>query len=247
MQLNLTTGSGARATRLIERLPFRVAVASDDQLEAIAQTRSKAYGRHLPAMQDQLARPEPADMAADCILVAATSAVDGSILGSFRMQLNHIQALPLEMSFELPTEYQGGLLAEIVRLNIPSSAGAATVRAALFKAVYLCASMLGVKHLVVAGRRPVDRIYEGLLFSDIAEKGRMYPMAHVRGVQHRVMSLDVPLAEGRWRKAQHPLYGFMVTTEHPDIDMSAVDVVTRRMANRAWCRASAGHAEVTTV
>jgi hypothetical protein len=239
----MTLGSGDSAKRPIERLPFRVAVASEDQLEAIAQTRSKAYGRHLPTMQDQLARPEPADTASDCLLVAASSPLDGSILGSFRMQLNHVQALQLEMSVELPARYQGALLAEIVRLNIPSNPGAAAVRAALFKAVYLCAGMLGVKHVVVAGRRPVDRIYEGLLFTDIAEKGAMYPMAHVRGIPHRVMSLEVQLAEERWRQGQHPLYRFMIATEHPDIDLSAVDVVPWRMGPGARWTLTRGEAQ----
>lgn len=227
MQLSLARESNTSSPRSTERLPFRVAVANDDQLEAIASARAAAYGRHLPEMRNQLAIPEPADTASDCLLVAASSPVDGSILGSFRMQLNHVQALQLEMSVELPARYQGQLLAEIVRLNIPSSASAAVVRAALFKAVYLCAVKLGVAHVVVAGRRPVDRMYEGLLFSDIAEKGEMYPMAHVRGILHRVMSLEVQLAEMKWRKAQHQLYGFMIATEHPDIDLSAVDVVPR--------------------
>ncbi|MDN3922254.1 N-acyl amino acid synthase FeeM domain-containing protein [Roseateles violae] len=207
---------------LSERLPFRVTIANRDELTEVARMRALAYGRHLPELGQRLSEPEPADFEWGCEVIVAKSKLDGTILGTLRTHTNVLKPLPLEASMTLPARYQGKRLVEATRLSVQSGGNASLVRNALFKAFYLYSLGQGADWLVVAGRRPVDRIYDGLLYTDVAESGAFYPMAHAGGLPHRVMSMAVAEAEPIWRQAEHPLYGFAFQTRHPDIDLDAV-------------------------
>ncbi len=209
-----------------ERLPFRVGIASRDELAAVAQMRAAAYGRHLPALGLRLVEPEPADFEWGCEVVVATSKLDGTVLGSLRTHANVLKPLPLEASMDLPERYSGRRMVEATRLSVSGGGDSSLVRNALFKAFYLYSQMQQADWLVVAGRRPVDRIYDGLLYQDVAEPGAFYPMAHAGGLPHRVMSMAVAEAEPIWRRAEHPLYRFAFQTRHPDIDLGAARDLT---------------------
>jgi len=74
--------------------------------------------------------------------------------------------------------------------------------------------------MMAAGRRPVDRIYDALMFADVGEAGVFYPMAHAAGVPHRVMSFSPARAKANWAACHHPLYEFVFETLHPDIDLT---------------------------
>lgn len=206
---------------LSERLPFRISIATRQDMAAVARMRAAAYGRHLPELGSRLAQPEPADFEWGCEVVVATSRLDGSVLGTLRTHANVLKPLPLEASMVLPERYRGKRMVEATRLSVLSGADASLVRNALFKAFYLYSLMQQVDWLVVAGRRPVDRIYDGLLYTDVAERGAFYEMSHAGGLPHRVMSMAVAEAEPIWRRAAHPLYSFAFHTQHPDIDLSA--------------------------
>jgi hypothetical protein len=71
--------------------------------------------------------------------------------------------------------------------------------------------------MVVAGRAPFDQQYAALMFEDVFPDGGYRPMQHAGGLPHRVLMLDVPRARARWTAAAHPLLGFMVELDHPDI------------------------------
>lgn len=206
---------------LTERLPFRVSIASRSELAAVARMRAAAYGRHLPELGSRLTQPEPADFEWGCEVVVASSKLDGTVLGTLRTHANALKPLPLEASLELPERYQGKRLVEATRLSVLGGADSSMVRNALFKAFYLYSLAQQADWLVVAGRRPVDRLYDGLLYTDVAEPGAFYPMAHAGGLPHRVMSMAVAEAEPIWRRAAHPLYRFAFEACHPDIDLSA--------------------------
>lgn len=214
-------GEGRELERVSERLPFRVGVASREDMAAVVRLRAAAYGRHLPELGARLAQPEPDDFEWGCEVIVATSKLDGSVLGSLRTHTNALKPLPLEASIDLPDRYQGRRLVEATRLNVASGGSASLVRQALFKALYLYGQARQVDWLVVAGRRPVDRIYDGLLFDDVGEPRVFHPMRHAGGVGHRVMSLPVAEAEALWLAAEHPLHAFMCLSHHPDIDLRA--------------------------
>lgn len=214
------------AAQKVQRLPFTVSIASPDELAAIARLRSEAYGRHLPELGSRLTEPEPADFEWGCEVIVARSKLDGTVLGSLRTHANVLKSLPLQASMELPAHYEGKRLIEATRLSLRGGVDAAMVRNALFKAFYLYSQRQKADWLVVAGRRPVDRIYDGLLYTDVAERGAFYPMAHAGGLPHRVMSMEVSQAEAIWRRAGHPLFNFAFVDEHPDIDLSAARDLT---------------------
>jgi hypothetical protein len=94
------------------------------------------------------------------------------------------------------------------------------VKIALIKACFEYCEQNGIDYAVVTGRRPIDRQYEQLLFSDVLEDKAMVPLRHVGGIPHRVMAFEIATGEQRWTAARHPLLGFFRHTHHPDIDIA---------------------------
>lgn len=234
-------GDGMGREGGVERLPFQVRIATRSELDDVVRLRSMAYGRHLPEMGARLAQPEAADFDLGCEVFIAVSKLDGSLLGTLRTHANALEPLPLEASLVLPERFQHHRLVEATRLSIQAGTNASLVRNALFKAFYQYCVGQRIDWMVLTGRKPIDRIYDALLFTDVGETGAYHPMAHIGGVPHRVMSLSVPGAEPLWREAQHPLYEFTVKTWHPDIDLSGV-----RDLSSAWSGEQASRQSGTT-
>lgn len=111
-------------------------------------------------------------------------------------------------------------MVESTRLCIKGSQGSSLVRAALFKAFHRYCLAQKVDFMMATGRRPVDRIYDSLLFTDVGEAGMFYPMTFTGGVPHRVMALSPSGAQTLYVGARHPHTDFFFETIHPDIDIS---------------------------
>lgn len=205
-----------------ERLPFQVKIATADELMAAVRLRAAAYGRHLPALAAQLLQPEAADFELGNEVFVAVSKLDGSMLGTIRTHSNLFKPLPLEASFDLPARFHGCRLIEATRLSVLGSLDASLVRNALFKAFFQYCLSQKVDWMLAAGRRPVDRLYDAMLWRDVDGIGTLYPMAHAAGVPHRVMCMAPAKAEPTWRAADHPLFRFAFQTVHPDLNFSGV-------------------------
>jgi hypothetical protein len=206
---------GHRALRQ-EMLPFTVEpVGAEAALAAAVNVRQQAYARHLPEFSDSLVEPEAADF--EGVVLLASSKLDGSALGSMRIQSNAHKPLPLEASVTLPPEIAGCRLAEATRLGVARGQEGSLVKTALFKAFYLYCVSHGIEYMVVAGRSPVDRQYMRLMFEDLFPGRGFVPLRHAGNLPHRVMALDLTLAAARWREARHPLLDFICNVEHPDI------------------------------
>ena len=203
-----------------ELLPFKVEIATEAQLDGVIQLRAASYGKHLPELGAKLREPEAADFAYGCEVFVATSKLDGSVLGTLRTHSNVMEPLPLQRSLNLPGSYAGKRMVESTRLCVKGNTGSSIVRAALFKAFYSYCMAQGVDQMMATGRRPLDRMYDGLMFTDVGETGKFYPMAFTGGVPHRVMSLVPELVRTLWTGANHSLTGFFFETHHPDIDLS---------------------------
>lgn len=214
-----TTNVTAPENMATETLPFVVRLASQKDMERIATLRAVTYGKHMPALAGKLRLPEPCDNEWGCEVMVAASKLDGSLLGTLRTHANVIKPLPLQASIRLPERFRQAHMVEATRLCIISHSNSSLVRSALFKALFQYCEAQKVDFIVAAARKPIDRIYEALLFSDVAEPGKFYPMAHASGLQHRVMCLK-SAAQASWSAAQHPLYKFVFETVHPDIDLS---------------------------
>ena len=213
--------AAAPAALAVERLPFTIKpVVTEEDLMKAVQVRHAAYARHVPEFAKSLALPEATDFESDCVILLAESKLDGSALGSTRIQTNFEQALHVEASLELPLWLQSCRLAEVTRLGVGEGRIGRLVKIALIKACFEYCERNGVEWAVVTGRAPIDRQYEQLLFADVFADKQPVPLRHVGNIPHRVMAFEIGTGEERWAAAKHPLLGFFRHTHHPDIALS---------------------------
>ncbi len=213
------------AALAVERLPFTVkAVRDGEQLRKAVSIRQAAYARHVPSLADKLREPEPHDSDPDCLVLLAESKLDGTPVGTMRIQTNRSDGLVLERSVTLPPWLQGRRMAEATRLGIAEGGAGRVVKIVLCKAFYLYSLATGIEWMVIAARPPLDRQYEAALFQDVFQ-GKTFPLRHASNIPHRVLAFEVGTAAQRWAAANHPLSKFMVGTRHPDIDLSGADTM----------------------
>jgi len=207
-----------------ERLPFTVRVVQTEaDLWKAVQIRQAAYGRHVPEFAQLLKAPESCDREKGSVVLLAESKLDGSPLGSLRLQSNRYGKLGIEKSVELPEWLKYCSLAEGTRLGVSEGRIGRVVKAALIKAFYLYCLESDIDWIVITARRPLDRQYEAFLYQDVYPGGEFIPMRHIGNIPHRVMAFEVKSGEARWAEADHPLFDFMCRTRHPDIDVNGED------------------------
>jgi hypothetical protein len=210
----------AASTMAEEILPFTVRVVrNESDLRKAVDIRHHAYARHLPDFAESLKSPEPADTEDGVVVLLAESKLDGSPLGTMRIQSNEFAPLCLEQSVALPSWLKKQSLAEATRLGVAEGRGGRLVTTMLFKAFYIYCQQQNVDWMVVTGRAPVDRMYDRMLFSDVVPGMGYVPFSHVGNLLHRVMSLKVAAVKPTWAKAKQPLYNFFFHTDHPDLHL----------------------------
>ena len=176
-------------TRPEEVLPFTVRLVSNRaELDQAVHIRHVAYARHLPDFAETLRAPEAADHEEGVGILLAQSKLDGSPLGTLRVQTNQFAPLCLEHSVDLPDWLQARRLAEATRLGVSAGKAGSLVTTVLFKAFYLYCLQAGVEWMVVTGRAPVDRTYDRMLFEDVFPGRGYIPFEHVGNLPHRVLS-----------------------------------------------------------
>lgn len=204
----------------VERLPFTIKrVETAEDMRKAVQVRHAAYARHVPAFAATLLLPEASDYDDDSIVLLAESKLDGSPLGSTRIQTNLQGPLHLEQSIVLPESLRGVRLAEVTRLGIDEGRVGRLVKIALIKACFEYCEHHQIEHAIVTGRAPIDRQYEQLMFRDVFDDKAYVPLHHVGNIPHRVMAFEIATGEARWSAAGHPLLKFFKHTQHPDIDI----------------------------
>ncbi len=201
-----------------EKLPFTVRLVSDaEALSKAVELRHAAYKRHVPLFAETLKEPEAADVEDGVAVLLAESKLDGTALGTMRIQTNRFKPLTLEQSVALPDSLAGRTLAEATRLGVTGQRIGRMVKNVLFKAFYLYCQNSGVHSMVIAGRAPIDRQYARLMFEDVYPERGFIPLRHAGDMPHRIMQLKVSDAKAKWQEAMHPLYDFFIRTSHPDI------------------------------
>jgi hypothetical protein len=194
-----------------EILPFTVRIVKNetDLMKAVS-IRQSAYGRHLPEFAKDLDKPEHEDYYPDTVVL-----IDGSPLGTIRIQTNFTQKLELENSVELPAWLSTCKLAEASRLGIVSSPNGSLIKDALVKAYYLHCLKNDIEWMVITARKPLHRMYEKLKFSDVFSEA--VPIKHVANIPHKIMCFELSSAYETWSGCNHPQTGFFGFTNHPDI------------------------------
>lgn len=203
-------------------LDFTVRIAAGrSDLADIAALRAQAYGHHLPGLATAMAVPDAADTMPGATVLLCRDKASGRAIGSARIQRNHPQALAIESSVRLPEAMAALPRAEVTRLAIAPGASP-LVRPMLVKACWLAAMASQVRLLVIGARSPaLVRMYRGLGFEALPGTDGPVPLAHAGHLPHHVLSFDVVGAERRWHAGGHALYGFMVETWHPDLQLLA--------------------------
>jgi len=203
-----------------ERLPFTIrAVYDEADLERVVAMRRSAYGRHTPEFADTMA-VEAIDRRHDTVVLLAESRLDREPVGTMRIQTNVHGPLPLQASVALPDWLTDCRLAEATRLAVRGGMIGRAVKVALCKALFTYCREAAIDWMVITARSPLDRDYQSMLFDDVFGANEFFPMAHVGGMPHRVLAKPVAAAQRRWAEVQHPLYGYVFETHHPDIDVT---------------------------
>jgi hypothetical protein len=207
-------------------------VRSEEALHKAVSIRQAAYARHVPEFAATLKLPEPNDHDQGSVVLLAESKLDGSPLGTMRIQTNRFRDLAIAQSVELPAWLKTRSMAEATRLGVGLGQTGRVVKTVLFKALYLYCVEAEIEWMVIGARSPLDRQYEALLFQDLFP-GRFIPLRHANNMPHRVLAFEVGTAEERWAAAHHPLFKFVFQTQHPDLDLSDADYSARRLPARS--------------
>lgn len=204
-----------------ELLPFTVRVVRNEQdLNKAVQIRHAAYARHMPEVAQSLRIPEKADTEEGFVVLLAESKLDGSPLGSLRIQTNRLGPLSLEKSVALPHWLQDQPLAQVSRLGIALGTVGRLTKIVLVKASFQYCEQNEIGWAMVAARAPLDRQYAQLMFNDVFPGSGFVPLPHMNNVPHRVMEFEIESGKARWTQAKHPLLKFFCETYHPDIEIN---------------------------
>jgi hypothetical protein len=206
------------AESMTHLLPFWIAKAeTDHEFQLAAKARQLAYGKHLPELGDQLSRPDEDDRSDEFAVLLAYAKLDGSCIGTVRIQISQQQPLALERSFSLPTALRRGRIAEISRLAIPARSNGLALRLMLIKAAYWYCRSNFVDRAFLCVRHPVDRQYRRFDLEDVLPSIEFIPMAHIGMIPHRIFWFDVCDIEARWLMNANPLHALYISTSHPDL------------------------------
>lgn len=179
--------------------------------------RAQAYGRHLPDMGRRLSEPDELDFAPATTVFVCRDKADGRPVGTMRIQSSACGPLLMEGSVSLPPWLRACSRAEVTRLAVAVGADP-LVRLSLWKASYLFCMAHRIDWMVVGARNEaLIRNYRRLGFVDLFGPDQLMPLAHTGGLPHRILAFDNASADRQWRQLKHPLYGFVVETEHAEL------------------------------
>ena len=216
-----------------EILPFTVRpVQTEDDLMRAVSLRHQAYARHKPEFAEKLREPEADDLESDSIVLLAESKLDGSAIGTMRIQTNEYRPLSMEYAVTLPDFLKSSSLVEVRRLGVANGQAGRLVKMVLIKACLLYCAERNIKWAVVAARAPLDRSYQNLLFEDVMPGQTFTPLPIANNDPHNVMAFEIDTIEARFTKHQHPLLNFFCKTNHPDIHLDLASETETIMPNR---------------
>jgi hypothetical protein len=226
-----------------EILPFTVRLVRNEiDLNKAVDIRHSAYARHMPVVADTLIAPEKSDTEDGVVVLLAESKLDGSPLGTVRIETNRYRPLNLEKSIDLPNSRRNQSMAQVCRLGITQGIVGRLVKIILVKASFQYCEQNQIQWAMVAARSPLDRQYAQLMFEDVFPGSGYIPLPHMNNVPHRVMEFEIDTGKSRWTRAQHPMLKFFCDTYHPDIaidnDEAGNDVAVLR-PNSSWGNANA--------
>jgi hypothetical protein len=215
-------------------LPFTVRIVrTEEHLTKAVEIRALSYGRHHPEVAEQLKSAEIADRASFSLVLLAESKVDGSALGTLRIETNVSGPLPVEQLLPPSSPFSSRTIAFVTRLAVKGGLESSLVKLTLFKALHRYCLACQIDWIVVTARPPMDRQYLRLGFLDVYNEDTLVPISWSSGIAMRLMALETVSCEREWRRQEHPLYKFMFQDYCPDIAVfSSVSGIWNRPRDR---------------
>ncbi len=199
-------------------LAVRIATTEGDFREAQA-IRAAAYGHHDPELGPRFGSAEALDTTEGSVVLVCTDKRTGEGVGTARIQVSAFGPLVLEDSVSLPSWLADKPRAQVSRLAIVAGADP-VVKLCLMKVSYQYCLATQVRWMVIGARKPaLIRNYRSLGFKDVFEDGGWVPLASGGGLPHQILALDVAGADAAWQATRNRLYGFMVETQHADLQV----------------------------
>ena len=215
-------------------------VASHEDLLDACQVRAQAYGHHMPELRQRLSEPDALDYAEGTTVFLCRDKASGRATGTMRIQTSAQGPLRMEDSVALPEPLSSAPRAEVTRLAVSIGVDPLT-KLCLMKASYLFCMAQKVHWMVIGARNEaLIRNYRRLGFKDALGRDELVPLAHTGGLLYRILAFDVLAAEATWAAIRHPLYAFMVQTQHDDISIDLPLPLTRRPATALVVQMAAG-------
>lgn len=142
---------------------------------------------------------------------------NGNPVGAGR--LLHRLSGPVELDSYVDLSSDPGLMhcLEGSRFTVPTFAGSALTKLAIWKAAYKLALIRQIPCAIIPVRRGARRDYEMLMLEDTG-LSFLHPRDALKR-EHFIMKIDFETAERRYRSKNHPLYDFFFVQEHPGINV----------------------------
>jgi hypothetical protein len=126
----------------VQTLPFTVSlVRTDAKLNGAVALRKVSFNRHYSNIvghdSNSFGEAERKDVQAGTVLLIATSKIDGSVVGSLRIETNLLRPFSLEHEVSLPDGLKGRPLALVTRFSVVNGREGIGVFLGLGKAMYL--------------------------------------------------------------------------------------------------------------
>ena len=220
-------------------LPFVVRLASAERdLLDVVSLRSQTYSRHNAPAARLVRTPEDQDLRGDGVVLVARSKLDGTAVGSVRVQTRVHRPLMVESAMQLPDEVVAGNPVELMRGSITNGIAGRMVSATFAKATFLLCNRLAFSHVIVTCREPVDLMYRAYLFDELLG-GELIDLPYSPGARHKVLCLPMDKATERWQRHNPPLLDFMMNMEHPDIQVDYEQIQQQLARTKPASRADA--------
>jgi hypothetical protein len=200
-------------------LPFTVhMLKSNADLAKVVRHRAQGYGRRSSALGNALALPEPADAREPGReIIVAKSKMDGAVMGSLRLHINHSEPTNVERAIALPEALAGARIMDASRF---CCAAGHVCRGSLFKAALLYAKSQQVDYFLIATLPRIQPLYESVGFRPLFEGDALHPMPMAENLPHRIMHMNMATLERDVAQYRPAMMDFLFETEHEDIDVS---------------------------
>jgi hypothetical protein len=201
----------------IQQLPFSVVISRDGGTTArLLATRIRAFDRHdHPVKQSHHFQLQ---LKSDSgVLITAESKLSGECLGSVRVETNLISPFYFENEIST-TDLQENIPSICAsRLSVTNATGAALVRLALSKALYLYCHAMQARYVYAFVDSARFRLYRNLGFESVFEGNPDLHLNCHNGVSAKLVRSDVNRLEKNLALSSDSLREFFYDVHHSDI------------------------------